>query len=147
MKSKSSTIKTLILRSLLIITFITVGSSAFTSCNAQSPVEGKWKEVSTKLFLNTGGAAQEHPISGTMEFKSDHTYIVTDGLGKDDRSTGEWSVSGNQLTMKAAAQLRKGEGAQVYTFSITGNTMVRTMMAKPPYNKVLYKTEDTSIRQ
>jgi hypothetical protein len=33
--------------------------------------------------------------------------------------------------------------AQVYTFSITGNIMIRTMIAKPTYNKTLYKAGDT----
>lgn len=81
------------------------------------------------------------------EFKSDHNYVIHGGRGKDNMTTGEWSVSGNQLTMKAAAQLRKGEGAEIYTFVIIGNMMTRTMLTQPPYNEMIFKQEETSIRQ
>jgi len=65
---------------------------------------------------------------------------------KTIRQPANGSVSGNQLTMKGAAQIRKGQGSEIYTFSITGNTMIRTMIVQPPYNTMIFKQEDTSIR-
>jgi len=146
MKSKSSMIKAFTLKALLIIFSITIGFVSFTKCNAQS-ITGKWKVVSVKLFLKAGSPV-EHPIPPTdvyeFEFKPDHTYVVTDGPGST--STGTWSVSGNQLTMIAPAEQRKGMKGRISNFSITGNKMIRTVIAEPPYNKTLSKTEETSIR-
>ena len=143
-------------KTLFIITCITIGFSSLSVCSAQSSVVGKWKEVSVKQFYSAEYAKKmgravvegQTPANSTYqwEFKSDHTYVINGGRGKDDKTTGEWSVSGNQLTMKADAQVRKGQGAQIYTFSITGNTMTRTMMIQPPYNEMIFKQEDTSIR-
>ena len=134
------------LKALLVITCILVGFAGFTKCDAQS-IEGKWKVVSVKLFLNTGNPV-EHPIPPSdiyeFEFKPDHTYVVTDGPGST--STGTWSVSGSQLTMIAPAEQKKGLKGRVSSFSITGNKMIRTVIAEPPYNKVQSKTEETSIR-
>lgn len=140
----------------LLITCITLGFSGFNVCNAQSPIVGKWKEVSVKQFFNDENAKKmgrpfvEHQMRDKdiyeWEFKADHTYVIIHGAGKDDKTIGEWSVTGNQLTMKGAAQLRRGSGSEIYTFSITGSTMIRTMMVQPPYNTMVVKQEDTSIR-
>jgi Lipocalin-like domain len=145
-----------IVKPLLVITCITLAFAGFTKCDAQSIV-GKWKEISVKQFYTPEYAKKigktviegQAPANSTYqwEFKSDHTYIINGGPGKDNTTTGEWSVSENQLTMKAAAQVRKGKGSEIYTFSITGNTMTRTMMIQPPYNEIVFKQEDTSIRQ
>src|SRR5450432_1364807 len=138
--------KAFTLKALLIISSITVGFTCFTKCEAQSIV-GKWKVTSVKIFLNAGGAF-EHPVPPDdmyqFEFKPDKTYIVTDGPGST--STGTWSVSGNQLTMIAAAEQRAGMKGRISTFSITGNKMIRTVIAEPPYNKTQFKSEETSIR-
>jgi hypothetical protein len=146
MKSNLSIVKTFALRTLLIMTFITIGVANFTKCDGQS-IEGKWKVISVKLFLNTGGAF-EHPIPPgdiyQFEFKPDHTYIVTDGPGST--STGTWSVLGSQLTMIAPAEQKKGLKGRVSNFSITSNKMIRTIIAEPPYNKTQSKSEETSIR-
>lgn len=143
-------------KALLIISCISIGFSNLSVCSAQSSVVGKWKEVSVKQFYSPEFAKKmgktvlegKVPAGSTYqwEFKADHTYVVEGGHGKSDISTGEWSVVGNQLTMKAAAQVRKGEGAEIYTFVITGNTMTRTMIIQPPYNEMVIKQEDTSIR-
>lgn len=134
------------LKALLVITCIMVGFAGFTKCDAQS-IAGKWKVVSVKIFLNAGNPV-EHPIPPTdiyeFEFNPDHTYVVTDGPGST--STGTWSVSGNQLTMIAPAEQKKGMKGRISNFSITGNKMIRTVIAEPPYNKTQSKTEETSIR-
>ena len=84
-----------------------IGLASFTKIDAQS-IEGKWKVVSVKIFLNAGNPV-EHLIPATdiyeFEFKPDHTYVVTNGPGST--STGTWSVSGNQLTMIAPAEQKK----------------------------------------
>jgi hypothetical protein len=143
---KTNTLKAFILKALIIISVITFGFASFNKCDAQS-IEGKWKVVSVKLFLNAGNPV-EHPIPPTdiyeFEFKPDHTYVVTDGPGST--STGTWSVSGNQLTMIAPAEQKKGMNGRISTFLITGNKMIRTVIAEPPYNKTQSKTEETSIR-
>jgi len=72
-----------------------------------------------------------------LEFKSSNTYIT---------STGTWSVSGNQLTMIAPAEQKKGLKGRISKFSITGNKMMRTVIAEPPYNKTQSKSEETCIR-
>ena len=144
------------LKALVFITCIVIGFTSLSECRAQTSVIGKWKEVSVKQFYTpeyakkmgkefVGGQALANSTY-QWEFKSDHTYIINGGRGNDDKTTGEWSVSGNQLTMKAAAQVRSGQGAQIYTFVITGNTMTRTMIIQPPYNEMIFKQEDTSIR-
>jgi Lipocalin-like domain len=144
------------LKVLFFIASITIGFSSLSVCSAQSSVIGKWKEVSVKQFYTPEFAKKigkavvegQAPTGSTYdwEFKSDHTYVIHGGHGKDDITTGEWSVSGNQLTMKAAAQVRKGQGAEIYTFVITGNTMTRTMLVQPPYNEMVFKQEDTSVK-
>ena len=126
-------------------------------CNAQSSLVGKWKEVSTKQFFNAetakkmGKASVQYPMRPQdvfiWELNADKTYTMTDGAGKDTKTTGEWSVKGDQLTIRSAAEIRKGvAGSHVYTYSISGNTLVRTMITQPPYNETVSKTEDTMTR-
>jgi DUF917 family protein len=131
------------LKALLFIAGTNIGFSSLSVCRAQSSIIGKWKVVSVKQFFTPeyakkmGRAVVEgnQAAAGSTyewEFKSDHTYLIHGGRGKDNTTTGEWSVSGNQLTMKASAQLRTGKGAEIYTFAITGNIMTRTMLTQPP---------------
>ena len=140
----------------LLITCITFGLSSFTLCNAQSSVVGKWHEVSAKQFFTPEGAKQtgksviEKQTSTTdkveWEFKSDHTYSMTSGHMKFKTVAGTWSVTGNQLAILGDAAKRDGMEPMIYTFSITGNTMIKTMITKPPYNTMVSKMEDTNVR-
>jgi hypothetical protein len=143
---KTNTLKSFIFKALLVITGISFGFLTFNTCYGQS-IEGKWKVVSVKLFLNAGSPV-EHPIPPTdiyeFEFRPDHTYVVTDGPGST--SIGTWSVSGNQLTMISPAEQKKGMKGRISNFSITGNNMIRTVIAEPPYNKTQSKSEETCIR-
>ncbi len=144
-----------ILKASLIIC-ITVAFSSFIVVNAQSSVVGKWKEVSTKQFFTPEGAKQtgKSVIEGRatstdkmeLEFKSDNTYTEIAGHIKFHTVTGTWSVSGNQLTMVGTAEKKAGMEGRIYIFSITGNTMTRIMMVKPPYNTMVYKQEDICTR-
>ena len=82
------------------------------------------------------------------ELNADKTYTMTDEAGKDMKTTGEWSVKGDQLTMRTAAEIRKGvAGLHFCTYSISDNTLVRTMINEPPYNETIAKTEGTMIRR
>ena len=138
-----------------IITCITFGFTSFSVCNAQSIV-GKWHEVSAKQFFTAEGAKQtgksviEKQTSPTdkveWEFKADHTYTMTSGHTKFKTVAGTWSVSGDQLSILGDAAKRGAMEAMVYTFSITGDTMTKTMVTKPPYNTMVSKMEDISVR-
>jgi hypothetical protein len=145
MKIKSM-FTTISLKAMLIFSFITFSFSGFTKCDAQSIV-GKWKVVSVKIFLLAGGAS-EHQLQAQdiyeFEFKPDHSYVVDHGPGSTD--TGTWSVSGNQLTMIAPAEQREGSKGRNSPFSITGNKMILTLVAVPPYNTVQSKSELACIR-
>lgn len=155
MKTKSM-LAAFILKTVPIIIGITVAFSSFIAVNAQSSVVGKWHEVSAKQFFTPEGAKQtgksviEKQTSATdkveWEFKSDHTYSMASGHIKFKTVDGTWSVTGNQLAILSDAAKRGGMEPMIYTFSITGNTMIKTMIAKPPYNSMVSKMEDTSVR-
>ena len=143
MKTKTSNFTWFTLKAFFISTMIIFAFANFTICDAQAIV-GKWNEVSNKQFYTPEGVKQigKSVIEGTtstpkfqFEFKADHTYTEFSLHKKWETVTGTWSVSGNQLTMVAAAQKRAGKGSRIYTFSITGNTMTRTMIVQPPYNE------------
>ena len=53
---------------------------------------------------------------------------------------------GNQLKMVGTAEMKAGMDGRIYTYLITGNTMTRTMIVKPPYNTMVYKQEVTIIK-
>lgn len=140
------------------VTILITGLTSFIASHAQSPVVGSWKEVSAKQFFTPEAAQKmgkgyaEYPMrpnhSLQWDLKEDHTYVILDGGGaRQTKTTGVWSVKGNQLTMKSAAEIRVGmPGPHVYTFLINGNTMVRTMVNQPPYNETILKTEDTMTK-
>jgi len=41
--------------------------------------------------------------------------------------------------MVGTAEKKAGMEDRIYSFSIIGNTMTKTMMVKPPYNTTVYK--------
>ena|ERR1700712_5133261 len=145
-------------KALLVISVLILGISGLSLCSAQSTVVGKWKEISVKQYYSPESAKEmgkafiegAAPGGSTYhwEFKADHTYVVEggNGGGKSNTSNGQWSVIGNQLTMKAKSQVEKGAAGQIYTFVITGNRMTRTQMMAAPYNDVVIKVEDISER-
>ena len=71
---------------------------------------------------------------------------MTSGHIKFKTVTGTWSVTGHQLTISGDAAKRGGMEPMIYTFSILGTTMIKTMISKAPYNTMVFKTEDTSVR-
>ena len=81
-----------------------------------------------------------------LAFNPDHTYFEIAGHIKLYTATGKWSVMGNQLKMVGTAEMKAGMDGRIYTYLITGNTMTRTMIVKPPYNTMVYKQEVTIIK-
>ena len=143
-------------RALLIITFITVGFAGFGKCDAQSIV-GKWKGVSVKNYFSAeyakvAGKSMEEKTAkeagnSAIEFKSDHTFIMTFSPPNDPEvttMTGTWTLTGDQLksTLEATYNPRKVETAA--TISITGNTLTTTATMTPPSR--ISKTISTSTR-
>lgn len=53
---------------------------------------------------------------------------------------------GIQVKMLGTAEKKAGMDGRIYTYLITGNTMTRTMIVKPPYNTMVYKQEVTIIK-
>jgi hypothetical protein len=160
---KTKTIKTFILKTLLIVTCIIVGFSDFSKCHAQS-IAGKWNQISAKQFLTAEGA-KTHGKSvletqmaaiGTVvfEFKSNHTYVVKTSHTNDSKIltlTGTWSLSGNQLELKMDPEQedpkynpKKDAVSPKITLSINANTMVWTSLY--PDGKIISKIELTLLR-
>lgn len=155
---KTKTVKTFILKALLIITGITFGFASFNKCDGQSIV-GKWNQISSKQFLTAEGSkthgksvleTQMASIGSVVfEFKSDHTYIEKTSHAGDSKVltfTGTWSLSGNQLELKLDPKQEdpkynpKNDAVPPkITLSINGNTMVWSTLY--PDSKITTKIE------
>ena len=114
------------------------------------------ERVSTKQFFTDEGAKQsgksmvEKQLSSSdkdeLELKIDNTYVEVAGHGNFHTSLGTWLVSGNKLTIISNAEKKAKMNGRIYTFSIIGNTMIKTMLNKEPFNTIIYKQEITSIK-
>jgi len=155
--------KTLALKGIFILTYITVGFSGFNKCDAQSIV-GKWNQISSKQFLTDEGSKThgksvlETQMSsiGTVifDFKSDHTYIEKTSHAGDSKVitfTGTWSLSANQLELKLDPKQEdpkynpKNDAVPPkITISINGNTMIWSTLY--PESKITSKIELTLTR-
>ena len=112
--------------------------------------------VSAKQFFTSEGAKQSGKLviekyttpndQLELAFNPDHTYFEIAGRIKFYTVTGKWSVMGNQLKMVGTAEKKAGMDGRIYTYLITGNTITRTMIVKPPYNTMVYKQEVTIIK-
>ena len=132
--------------------------SATSPCEAQAII-GKWKFISTTMYFTPEGAAAQgqasrvNPVSSTAnitsEFKSDHTYItITKMLNSPNITTigGNWSISGDQLTITVDAKYKPQPGVEssVLTISISGNTLI--MSNHSMSNKMVSKMVTTAER-
>jgi len=94
----------------LITNFAIPGNSFVSKCDAQFIV-GKWKGVSTTIYLTTEGAARTGKKMqvnlwaemGTiiMELRSEHTFTIMISSINDPTvktSEGTWALAGDQLT-------------------------------------------------
>jgi len=155
MKTKATFIA-FTLKSLLLITCITVGFAGFARCNAQSIV-GKWNGVSVKNYYSAeyakevGKEMEEKSAKETgnssMEYKSDHTFIMAFSAFNDTAVTtmkGTWSLTGDQLKLTLEPKYNPQTTTTTATISINGNTMVTTAVMPPPTR--ISKSISTSTR-
>jgi len=132
------------LKVLLITTYITIGFTGFTKCNAQSIV-GKWKGVSVKNFYSEQGAklmgksieekTSKEAGNSDIEYKSDHTFILNfTAPNSSDVTTmkGTWDLSGDQLKLIFEPQYNPKKKTTTATVLISGNTLVTTAVIPQP---------------
>jgi hypothetical protein len=156
MMTKSPKFKDLAFKTLLIITYITIGFTGFTKCDAQAIV-GKWKGVSVKNYYSaeyteqTGKSMEEKfaKDAGNSEINyiADHTFIMTFSAPNNSDVTtmkGTWNVTGDQLKLTLEPQYNPQKTTTTAIFSINGNTMVTTAVIAPPAR--IIKTIATATR-
>ena len=144
------------LKTLSIITCITLGFSGFMVCNAQSII-GKWKGVSVKNYYSAEGAkitgkSMEEKTSkeagnSDIEYKSDHTFTMNfSAPSSSDVTTmkGTWSLTGDQLKLTLEPQYNPKKVTTTATVLVSGNTLVTTTTIAPPSR--VAKTISTGTR-
>jgi hypothetical protein len=130
--------------------------SGITICRAQSLI-GKWKGVSVKNYFSAAyakeiGRSMEEKTSkevgnSEIDYIADHTFILTfSPPNSSDVTTmkGTWSATGDQLKITMEPQYNPRKTSVLGTFTVTGNTMVTTVVIAPPSRIV--KTVSTGIR-
>jgi Lipocalin-like domain len=140
----------------LVITVITGGFAAFTKCDAQSIV-GKWNGVSVKNYYSAEYAkvagkpmiesSAKETGNSTIEYKSDHTFIMTySAINNPEVTTmkGVWSLTGDQLKFTVEPKYNPRKTTTTATVLINGNTIVTTVVMLPPSR--ISKTISTGTR-
>ena len=85
--------------------------------------------------------------NSTIEYKSDHTFIMTFSAPNDPEVTtmkGTWSLTGDQLKLTLEPTYNPQKMTTTATISINGNTMITTAVMPPPSR--ISKTISTSTR-
>ena len=144
------------LKALITVTCIAIGCAGFTKCDAQSIV-GKWSGVSVKNYFSAeyakvaGKSMEEKTVkeagSSAIEYKSDHTFIMTFSALNDPQVTtikGTWNLTGDQLKSTLEPKYNPRKMTTTATVSIRGNTMVTTAVMAPPAR--ISKTISTGTR-
>ena len=144
------------MKSLLVITCITIGLSGFTECDAQAII-GKWKGVSVKNYYSpefakqAGKSVEEKTAkdagNSEIDYNADHTFIMTfSAPNSTDVTTmkGTWSATGDQLKLTLEAKYNPQKMTTTATYAISGNTLVTTAVF-PPTNRII-KTISTGTR-
>jgi hypothetical protein len=144
------------LKALLVTTCITIGFAGFIKCDAQVIV-GKWNGVSVKNYFSAeyakvAGKSMEEKTakeagSSAIEYKSDHTFIMTFSAPNDPEVTtikGTWSLTGDQLKSTLEPKYNPQKKTTIATVSINGNTMVTTAVIPAPSR--ISKTISTGTR-
>ena len=144
------------LKVLLVIICITVGCAGFAKCDAQSIV-GKWKGVSVKNYYSAEYAKEvgkpmieksaKETGNSTIEYKSDHTFIMTFSAINDPEVTtmkGTWNLTGDQLKLTLEPTYNPRKMTTTATVSINGNTIVTTAVMPAPSR--ISKTISTGTR-
>jgi hypothetical protein len=144
------------LKTLLVITCITVGFVGFTTCYAQAIV-GKWNGVSVKNYYSAeyakalGKPMEEKSAkeigTSAIEYTSDHRFILTFSALHDPEVTtmkGTWSLTGDQLKLTLEPKYNPKKMTTTATISINGNTLITTAVMPPPTR--IIKSISTSTR-
>ena len=108
-------------KSFSFLAFLTIGLTAFATCDAQSIV-GKWKGVSVKNSYSADyakqiGKSEEEKLAkdagnSEMDFNADHSFKMIFYETNSSEATimkGTWSVSGDQLTLTLDPQFNPKE--------------------------------------
>jgi hypothetical protein len=133
-----------IVKAFFVISCITLGFGSFARCDGQSIV-GKWKGVSVKNYYSEAYAKQvgksmeeksaKEIGNSVIEYKSDHTFIITVGSINDPQATiinGAWSQTGDQLKLTIEPKYNPQKMTTTASFSISGNTMLTTAVIPQP---------------
>ena len=155
MKIKSM-ISPFIVKAVFVISCLTLGFGSFARCDGQSIV-GKWKGVSVKNYYSEAYAKQvgksmeeksaKEIGNSVIEYKSDHTFIITVGSINDPQATiinGAWSQTGDQLKLTIEPKYNPQKMTTTASFSISGNTMLTTAVIPQPSR--IIKTISTGTR-
>src|SRR5450432_1823404 len=156
MNSKFQIFNAFMLKSLVIISCISLGFSVFSKCNAQAIV-GKWKGVSVKNYFSSeyskkvGKTEEEKTVkeagNSEIEYKPDHTFIMTFSPPNNPEVTtirGTWNLTGDQLQSTLEPKYNPQKKTTNATVSINGNTMVTTAVIPAPCR--ICKTISTSTK-
>lgn len=107
---------------MLSLTFVSCGDDDDDDAvDYKTAIVGKWK-CTHDVEYTDGKVDRDRDVSAWNEFieyKSDGTYVWTDGDGHTDKGT--WSVSGDKLT-----EVDSDGDSDVCTISISGNTLTVT---------------------
>ena len=155
----SHTIKTLGLftrKTFAVLVCLTIGTTAFTTCDAQSIV-GKWKGVSVSNYYSDDyarqmGKSMEEKLAkdagySEMDYHADHSFTMIFYISDSSEATimkGTWAVNGDQLTLTLDPQFNPQKKSSVATFSIHDGTLVTTAVITAPARIV--KTVSTATR-
>lgn len=144
MDAKYHLLKAFTLKSLAVIACLSFGFLPFSKCSAQAIV-GKWKGVSVKNYYSaeyakeTGKSMEERTAKETgnsgIEFKTDHTFIVTYSELNDPKvntMNGVWSLTGNELRLTLEPKFNPRKTSTSGIVSVVGNTMVTTVIFAAP---------------
>jgi hypothetical protein len=154
MKTKSSTVKAFICKTLFLVSCFLLGFAATIKCDAQSIV-GKWHRGGTKIFVTDKANGTHKPLSAQqqkqfddaaiangynelLEFKSNNTYVSkVSAKGKEPTEhTEKYSLSGNKLDMNIPPV--NNEKTTITIKSIDATTMVWDLMFMGELTEVIY---------
>jgi hypothetical protein len=144
------------LKTAFLIICIAIGLSAFNKCDAQAIV-GKWNGVSVKNYFSpeyakVAGKPMEEKTEkeagkSAIEYKSDHTFIMTFSAPNDPEVTtmkGVWSLTDDQLKLTLEPKYNPQKMTTTATVSINGNTLITTAVMPAPSR--ISKTISTGTR-
>ena len=145
-----------ILKALLLVNCITIGFAGISKCDAQSIV-GKWNGISVTNYFSADYAkaagknmetrTASDAGTSTMEYKADHTFVMTFSPLNDPTLTtikGKWALTGNQLKLTIEPKYNPQKATTTATVLVKGNVITTTSLIAPPSR--ITRTVSTGIR-